>query len=294
MTGKIVVIDDEPQNLSLIEAYLDGHGHDVQYFSAAGDALQYLRGGGPADVILLDRMMPATDGLSFLRDIRTLPQTGTVPVILQTAAALPAQIAEGIAAGAYYYLTKPFSREVLVAVLARALADYAGQRALQNAAAIMTTATTNIVALSVTFRSLADVRDVASFLASLYPGHDSVAFGIRELMLNAVEHGNLGITYAEKTALVRAACWEQEIERRLALPENAGKAARVHVERDGDMMILTIEDQGAGFDWTSYLEFDRARARDPHGRGIAMSRAASFDDVTFVPPGNRVVCRKRL
>ncbi len=294
MTANIVVIDDEPGNLLLIEAYLEGSGDIVHSYANPADAMAYLLSGGAADAILLDRMMPGMDGLSFLQAVKCLPQIGRVPVILQTAASHPAQIAEGIEAGAYYYLTKPFSREVMTAVLDRALADYAGERAREAAATTMSTATGNILSATFRFHTLADVRIISTFLASLYPARDAAIFGIRELMLNAVEHGNLGVTYAEKTALVKAACWEQEIERRLGLPEHSGKLARARVDREGDCLILTIEDEGAGFDWVSYLEIDRARARDPHGRGIALSRRASFDSVTYIPPGNKVICTKRI
>jgi CheY-like chemotaxis protein len=294
MSHTVVAIDDEPQNLLLLEAYLNGEGHDVRYFPGAAEAMAYLRSGGAADAILLDRMMPGVDGLTFMKDFRSLPQFGQVPVIMQTAASFPTQIAEGIAAGAYYYLTKPFSREVMNAILSRALADNASRHARDSATVTMRTAAGNMRSVALSFRSLAEVRDIAVFLASLYPDPSAVILGIRELMINAVEHGNLGITYDEKTALLRAAAWEAEVARRLALPENQGKTAFVRAERVGGEMVLAVEDMGAGFDWARYLDFDRARARDPHGRGIAMSRMVSFDDITYVAPGNKVICRKTV
>jgi CheY-like chemotaxis protein/anti-sigma regulatory factor (Ser/Thr protein kinase) len=289
----ILAIDDEAPNRLLIEAYLEGQNHSIICFSGASEAMSYLQAGGPADAILLDRMMPGVDGLSFLRAFKALPSFGLVPVIMQTAAAYPVQIAEGIAAGAYYYLTKPYSREVLLAVLSRALADYAHLRERNEAATRLRVLATRVEAIELSFRSLDEIRDIAGFLSLLYPDPREVILGIRELMLNAIEHGTLGIGYDEKTVLIRQARWEQEIERRLALPENLAKSASVKLCRDGSAIELTVEDGGPGFDWNRYMVFEPSRARDTHGRGIAMSRLMSFDDVTYVGRGNRVTCVKR-
>jgi CheY-like chemotaxis protein len=292
MSHTVLAIDDESRNLMLIGAYLEGEGYDIEYFSGAAPALAYLRSDAPADVVLLDRMMPGFDGMAFMREFRSLPRFDRVPVIMQTAAAFPAQVAEGIAAGAYYYLTKPYSRQMLTVVLARAIADHAFHRQQEAAAARRGVVDGRIESVTLGFRTLGEVRDIASFLASLYPTPTAAILGIRELMLNAVEHGNLGISYEEKTALVREATWEREIERRLALPEHAGKVAEVRLDRDGSRTILTVTDRGAGFDCARYLDFEPGRARDPHGRGIAMSRLISFDRVEYGLGGTRVICTK--
>jgi hypothetical protein len=52
---------------------------------------------------------------------------------------------------------------------------------------------------------------------------------------------------------------------------------------------IRIRDQGQGFDWTPYLDFDPERAFDPHGRGIAMARLSSFDDLEYLGDGNEVL-----
>lgn len=294
MTSTIVAIDDEAPNLMLIEEYLDGTGHALTCFADAADALAHLASGAPADAILVDRMMPRMDGMAFMRALKVMPGREAVPVIMQTAAAMPFQIAEGITAGAYYYLTKPYSAEVLRAVLARALTDHALSRELASRGSRFSAGTQRISRVELDVRSLGEVDEVAIFLASLYPDPQAALLGLHELMLNAVEHGNLAISYAEKTELLRAGAWQAEIARRLSLPENAAKAASVRLERGPSALVLTIEDCGAGFDCARFLQFDPARASDPHGRGIALSRMASFDDVTYIGPGNKVIGTKDI
>ena len=52
---------------------------------------------------------------------------------------------------------------------------------------------------------------------------------------------------------------------------------------------VEISDDGDGFDWRRFLDFDPERAFAPNGRGIALSRQLSFSSLTYIPPGNRVV-----
>ncbi len=296
MSPTILAIDDEPHNLMLIESYLEDTGYHVEYFNGAAEALLYLRPrpAGAADVILLDRMMPGMDGMAFMRELKKLKEHASIPVIMQTAAVGPHEIAEGIAAGAYYYLPKPYSREVLTAIVARALSDYAFYKGLEKTVTQMTVALERMETMRLTFRTFEDVRVISFFLASLFPDPGSVRLGITELMLNAVEHGNLGISYAEKSELIETGQWHAEVERRLGLPANLGKRASVTFEREPGTIALTIEDRGEGFDWQSYFSLDPARALDAHGRGIAMSRMVSFDEVVYAVPGNKVLCKKHV
>ena len=101
--------------------------------------------------------------------------------------------------------------------------------------------------------------------------------------------GNLEISYKEKSRLKRDARWEAEVERRLALPANAHKRVMVSFERNPDFVQFRIRDEGKGFPWKKYLDFDPSRAFDPNGRGIAMARALSFTQLEYSGAGNEVI-----
>ena len=113
--------------------------------------------------------------------------------------------------------------------------------------------------------------------------------GLSELLINAIEHGNLGISYAHKNLLKREGSWEAEITRRLSLPEYSGKKATVHFQRRNGLITFTITDQGQGFDWKKYLDFDPERAFDPNGRGIAMAGKIAFSRIEYQGTGNQVI-----
>ena len=70
-------------------------------------------------------------------------------------------------------------------------------------------------------------------LAALCPVPETVAPGLSDLMVNAIEHGNLGVTYREKALLKWEGRWEVEIGRRLALPQFRDRYATVRWERQG-------------------------------------------------------------
>ncbi len=143
----------------------------------------------------------------------------------------------------------------------------------------------------IAFRTLHEAQALSLSLAQHLPNPYAVAQGLAELMINAIEHGNLGITYEEKTQLLMEGRWEAEIERRLTLPEHRDKYATVEYVTASDEHILTIRDQGHGFDWRYYLEFPPGRALDPNGRGIAMSKSLAFSNIEYHGNGNTVVCR---
>ena len=144
------------------------------------------------------------------------------------------------------------------------------------------------------FQNLDDVHNIASLISNACPNPEKVMLGITEMMINAVEHGNLGITYEEKTALVQSGQWLNEVERRLGLPENKDKYAYVTFDRRKEEILISVKDCGDGFDWNKYLTVDENRATHVHGRGIAMAKLISFDKIEYLDKGNGVVCTVKL
>ncbi len=290
----VIAIDDEPANLLLLEDYLDDEPVTLTCFESAREALQWLRDGNPCDAILLDRMMPVMDGMGFMKAMRDEPDLPQVPVIMQTAAASPAQVAEGIAAGVFYYLTKPFERKALTTIMHRALDEEAALRQVTASIGELQGALAGLREARFAVRTLRQVSEVSSLLATLFPDTGSAAMGLREILLNAVEHGNLGITYQEKSELLKNQAWEDEIARRLALPEQAGRHAEVSMTRSETEIRIVITDCGPGFEWRRYLTIDPVRAGDAHGRGIAMAALLGFDELRYNEAGNSVTCVKGL
>lgn len=287
---RILVVDDEPIYLELIGDMLADPAYIVS--TAANGELAWqamLTAELPPHLVVLDRLMPVLDGIELLKRIKAVPRFAAIPVIMQSSAASSGEIAEGVAAGAWYYLLKPYAPRDLLVLIHAALEEVAERETAQHAVRNRRVDLELLDFAEFEFHSLRQAADLALSLAGLCPDTASAAMGLSELLVNAIEHGNLGISYAEKSELKRSECWEREVERRLSDPVLGARRARVAFRRSADRLMFTVSDQGAGFDWNRYLEFDAARALDPNGRGIALARRIGFASLDYVGSGNIVV-----
>ena len=289
-TPRILAVDDEPFDLMLIERYLTRAGFEVKLTANGDEAWRLLHTPGyePPHAILLDRQMPVIDGIEFLRLMMADPELRDIPVIMQTGLGEPDQIAYGIACGARYYLAKPFSGELLVAMVRAAVNDNVQLQVLRDAANELDIDRALLRRADYEFRTLDEARKLAQHLAGYFADPQRVVGGIVEIFVNAVEHGNLGLTYADKSALLKKDAWQAEIDRRIVLPEYRGRRVFVRLEIHPDRSTLSIRDEGSGFDWQPFMEIRPERAFDLHGRGIAMSKLMSFDEVNYSGCGNTV------
>lgn len=285
----LLVVDDEPFNLEIIEECLDGLGYEL-ITASSGDQGWAMLQAEPArfDAVILDRMMPGIDGIEVLRNIKRDDRLKILPVIIQSAATAPEQVAEGLREGAFYYLTKPFEQAVLRAVVATALRDFSEAMRRQSDQESKFAAIMLLEDAIFNFRTTDEARQIADLLSCLCPAKQPAYLGLTELMLNAIEHGNLAITYEEKSALIQQDGLQEEVTRRLALPEYADRCASVRFRRTGKSLIFNITDEGAGFDWKPFLEMSMERLMHNHGRGIAMSRSVAFTSLNYIGCGNRV------
>jgi CheY-like chemotaxis protein/anti-sigma regulatory factor (Ser/Thr protein kinase) len=258
---------------------------------ADGMAAWELLDGAPArfDLVLLDKQMPRLDGISLLKRLKADPRFKDLPVIMLTSDDRQEDIIEGLAAGAHYYLTKPSTEEVLKAVISSALDGLRQKRELREMVGRQASNLTLLRRAEFCCRTLAEARDLALLLADVSLCPERTVTGYSELLINAIEHGNLGISYAEKSQLLGEGRWLEEVEARLQQPAYAGRVVDVTLEKGATSCSVTIADQGPGFDWQMYVDFRPERVFDLHGRGIAMSRAMSFDSLEYLGSGNRVV-----
>lgn len=117
MAYKILVVDDEPTIVRLMEFILARQGHEMLVAVNGEEALEKIRAHAP-DLVLLDIMMPRIDGYEVARLLRADPATADLPIIMLSAKAQEEDIRKGVDIGVDEYITKPFSPEHLVHVVA--------------------------------------------------------------------------------------------------------------------------------------------------------------------------------
>src|SRR5438105_3614425 len=114
MSARILVVDDVPANVKLLEARLSAEYFDVLTASNGAEALD-LCSRSECDIILLDVMMPDMDGFEVCRRLKSNPATHFIPVVIVTALDQPSDRVKGLEAGADDFLTKPVSDVALIA-----------------------------------------------------------------------------------------------------------------------------------------------------------------------------------
>jgi two-component system OmpR family response regulator len=129
MPEKILVVDDEPETVSLLGLTLSRAGYSVIKATSGRAGLDIAAREHP-DLIILDIMMPDLSGLDVLKALRKVYPVP--PVIFFTAKSRVEDMIEGMEAGAYKYLVKPTSREKLLETVRAALADLYPSRPPQS------------------------------------------------------------------------------------------------------------------------------------------------------------------
>ncbi|MBM4223144.1 MAG: ATP-binding protein, partial [Gammaproteobacteria bacterium] len=152
----------------------------------------------------------------------------------------------------------------------------------------------SILQLKVCFKTLTQGHFLAELLSRHYPDKNNALVGITELFINAVEHGNLEISYEDKTALLANGRWIEEIEQRSNNEKYSHRTVEVYFEKNEVEIVLVVEDDGKGFKWGAFEQIDPRRMMATHGRGIMMAKSLSFTSLLYEEPGNRVIAIYKL
>ncbi len=114
MPTKIMIVEDDPDICEILSYNLEQENYDVEIFNDGKEALESLLK-SPADLILLDLMLPGMNGLEFARIVRKDESTFNIPIIMITARSDELDILQGLEQGADDYITKPFRPKEVIA-----------------------------------------------------------------------------------------------------------------------------------------------------------------------------------
>ena len=287
----VLVIDDDPLCRTMIRHMLEPDDVVVIETESIDGSWKMLKENSLVnfDLILLDRNLPDGDGIDLLPRLRKLPGLKHVPVIIQSGLISSIDVEKGMAAGAYHYLEKPYRRDMLRALTAIAVREGREHRFMTSKIEKTSDAFVFMGHSDFEIQTLDDARVLTPFLASLFPEPENAFVGIIELLINAIEHGNLEIDYKCKSELLEQNNWLSETKRRLSLPAYRDRKVRIYLEQHPDRIALSIHDEGMGFDWRGFETLSEDRLFDLHGRGIALAKN-TFDGLTFSATGNVVTC----
>lgn len=286
----ILVVDDDPAYRQMLQSALVAAGYAPLLAASGKEALAQLRTYRNIGVVLLDHTMQGMDGLEVLRRIKAQPELATLPVILLSALVSHGAEQESIRAGAYYCLPKPYNPSLLLSVLAAAVEDGTRLRTLNERLASSHAALGLMQEAHFRFRTQAEGENLAVLLAQFYPEPENALIGLNELFINAVEHGNLGISFDEKAQLLHEGTWPQVLERKMSEDHLSARRVSVAFAHAAEGLYCTIADEGEGFDWRPFMEGHTPDIERLHGRGITLARTLSFETMQYNQRGNTVYC----
>jgi two-component system, NtrC family, response regulator AtoC len=155
MPDHIILVEDDRELRAFLGEALDDAGYAVRDFASADAAFDYLRAGGAADAVVTDLIMPGMKGQELLHEVRTHRSELNV-VIITAFGAIDSAIAL-VKAGAYDYLTKPFSTDELLLTLERALEE---SRLRREVARLSSTATGSLPGFIGASRAMQEVYEL--------------------------------------------------------------------------------------------------------------------------------------
>jgi len=240
------------------------------------------------DAVLLDRQMPDMSGMDVIDAMKMDPLLRKIPVVMLTAADQSNDIQEGIDAGVFYYLTKPIEEKLLRSVVSSAVRESSQSRILSHELRKHKRSFELMDNCSCTFKTIDEAEHLSCFLANCFPDPKRVLAGLSVLLVNAVEHGNLGIDFNEKGRLLESNSLRNEILKRQEDDAYKQKVVRVFVVREDRKIVVKIVDEGQGFNWRKFIQADPSHGARSHGHGIAMAHAMSFDELAYNAKGNEV------
>lgn len=286
----VLVVDPCRDTQAQILDHVQSRGFSVISAQDATVALSTIELTRP-DIVLTDSFYPDGAGLTLAKTIRSRHMP--CPVIIMGSHRSEQAVIHALRAGAVDYLQKPIGVEELANALQRArqllLPD------LWNTPGVMRSS------YSVTIDSDPNhIPGVVSWLirATAASLSDTTQLHLRgtlqELLLNAIEHGNLELSYQIKQKAIEQDRLSQLVQERLAQPLLAQRTVtiQVHCDRQAGIIEYQITDQGKGFQWKTILHraSEACHAGDASGRGIFLARSF-FPSLRYNARGNEVTIR---
>lgn len=294
---KVLVVDDQKEVLGFFQDVLKQHGYDVLAASNGEQALRTYREHRPSFTIT-DITMPGMSGLDLLRQIKAL--NAEAAVMLMTGAGSEQYAIEALRCGAVNYFNKPLDINELINTLNRYSSLAAGYDFEHYAAEFLIGEQLRLELRNDIGQVNQAVQMIVNHCRATFPLSDifTLRFGLYEMLVNAIEHGNLGIGYEEKSLALEQNRLAELIEQRAAQKPYCDRRVQVRCDISPRGFECHIADQGEGFDHSVYSSVEDAGAlfeqlgTSLHGRGILLTRL-QFDEVCFNDKGNAVRILKR-
>jgi len=282
--GKILIIDDNLDLLDYLKDFFMIYNYEVILAETGCEGIEKFREFLP-DIVISDMRLPDKNGNIVVKEIKEIDKN--VPIIIITGYSDHQLILSAMKNGAVDLLKKPFKPNDLKYLINKIETLFRKIKVKLSASFVQWERRHIIIKNDINI-----IRSVVDFIFSNidYISED-VSFmkiGLQELLINAIEHGNLDISNKEKQELLDRGDYNRVLKERMQQPEYRDKFVDINIFSNPEYLKITIQDMGKGF--------DRTQIPDPEnpenflkecGKGILMAMHA-FDNVIYNDVGNSV------
>lgn len=291
---QILVVDADPSSRQVLCDQLADYGNiQVQHADSSSRALALFQAHHP-QIIITDLSLPDAAGIDLTRAL--CKQSPQILIAVMTAKPSNQLIIDSLKAGASDFLNKPVERDALKLVLSRFVDLVQRRQDRVFAPELIESAQLDLTLHSAGRAITPAIHAVLELIRGLVSSRElqRIELALNEVVRNAYEHGNLGITFDEKATVCEAGSFDELLSKRSEFAQKQGKRIRLHAAVSGGSLVCSVEDEGDGFDWRAML------ARNPlddltslNGRGLFLI-ARTFEKVEYNEKGNKITLTKTL
>jgi DNA-binding response OmpR family regulator len=288
---RVLIVDDQDILRNLLVKFMVKAGFEPIEAPNGKKAIELYNVTRPS-VILSDIMMPEMDGLTLLHEIKKIDRDAVV--ILMTGYGNEDILLESLRGGAVNFFKKPFDFTEVIEVVRSVVRHREEADTSPFYSPYLTTETKRFRIAAADSNVQPIINQIALQAADLVPVSEiiNLKIGMEEMIKNATEHGNLGITFEEKNEAIEGGSFGELLQAKLKRPENADKVIVVESRLDEEGLEVRITDQGSGFDWRALPELSAETLLKYNGRGIFLTKIY-YDEVRYNDAGNEVTLIKR-
>jgi len=286
--GKILIVDDNIDLLDYLKDFFMIYNYDVILAETGAEGINKFREFMP-DIVISDMRLPDKNGNIVVKEIKEIDRD--VPIIIITGYSDHQLILSAMKNGAVDLLKKPFKPNDLKYLINKIETLFRKIKVKLSASFVQWEKRHIIIRNDIHI-----IRSVVDFIFSNidYISED-VSFmkiGLQEVLINAIEHGNLDITHREKQELLDRGDYNRILNERMQQSEYRDKFVDIKIFSTPEYLKLTIQDMGKGFDLSSIPDPENPENfLKESGKGILMAIHA-FDRVEYNEVGNCVTMIK--
>jgi len=284
---KILIIDDEKPVRDVLNIALTEEGYKTFEALDGRQGIELFKSSEP-DIVITDVMMPGIDGIEVTKRIKS--HRDDIDVIIMSGFGTEELVINALRAGASNYLKKPIMFDELFKILDELIFRRENRKRFEIAKDIVLREQKEIVLENEVSNVWGAVNQILFNVHAVADPStiEGMSIGLYELIINAIEHGNLGITYEEKSNALQKNGYRVLLEQRRENADHEGKHVTIRCEYSQNELSIEIRDQGEGFDLSNLPDIhDPETMMSDHGRGILLA-TLFYDSIEYTDPGNCV------